>query len=532
MSNSVQKPVLDNRYTTSEHVVAFVGAVGVELKKAEDAFESRVKATGYEVVRINITKDILPLIQPIAQEVDERGEYKRISTLMTLGNKARKASQNDSILALGVANHIAKRRAQGKNTGKVAYFIHSLKRPEEVRLLREIYPRGFYLVGVHASRDRRKDYLTQSKLMSSEQAEELMDRDMNEKVDHGQQIIDTFHLSDFFVRIEGNDDRLKKSIWRIVDLMYGCHLITPSFGEHAMFMAFASSLRSGDLSRQVGAVIARDGEILSTGANDSPKAGGGLYWPCFCEASQSIEDEANGRDSTRGHDSNKLEQREIIDSIMSGLLGKSRKSERSIRQILENSAISDLTEFGRVVHAEMEALLSCARQGISTKGATMYCTTFPCHNCAKHIIAAGIERVVFVEPYLKSKAIKLHDDSVQIVYSEPVEKLDKQIRVVRFEPFVGVGPRRFFELFSMALGVGRPLKRKDKKGGVLKWQPEGSVLRIQMLPRSYLELETEAANEFERIPGGTGISQKARSANAREPKSNVSRAASNKRSAK
>ena len=44
-------------------------------------------------------------------------------------------------------------------------------------------------------------------------------------------------------------------------------------------------------------------------------------------------------------------------------------------------------------HAEMEALLSCARSGVSTRGATLYSTTFPCHNCAKHIIAAGVARV-------------------------------------------------------------------------------------------------------------------------------------------
>ena len=46
-----------------------------------------------------------------------------------------------------------------------------------------------------------------------------------------------------------------------------------------MFMAFASALRSADLSRQIGAVIAHDNEIIATGANDCPKSGGGLYWP-------------------------------------------------------------------------------------------------------------------------------------------------------------------------------------------------------------------------------------------------------------
>lgn len=46
---------------------------------------------------------------------------------------------------------------------------------------------------------------------------------------------------------------------------------------------YLSSLRSADLSRQVGAVISKDRNIISTGANDIPKFGGGQYWPEFDE---------------------------------------------------------------------------------------------------------------------------------------------------------------------------------------------------------------------------------------------------------
>ena len=42
----------------------------------------------------------------------------------------------------------------------------------------------------------------------------------------------------------------------------------------------------------------------------------------------------------------------------------------------------------------------------------MYVTTFPCHNCAKHIIAAGLERVVYLEPYPKSRAKTLYDEDI------------------------------------------------------------------------------------------------------------------------
>lgn len=59
-------------------------------------------------------------------------------------------------------------------------------------------------------------------------------------------------------------------------------------------------------------------------------------------------------------------------------------------------------------HAEMAALMSCARSGGSPVDGTLYCTTFRCHNCAKHIVAAGIRSVVYVEPYPKSKAKDLY----------------------------------------------------------------------------------------------------------------------------
>ena len=66
-----------------------------------------------------------------------------------------------------------------------------------------------------------------------------------------------------------------------------------------MFFAFSSALRSADLSRQVGAVIAKDSEIISTGANDCPSAGGGLYWPTRNNEGE-IEDYEEGRDYKRG----------------------------------------------------------------------------------------------------------------------------------------------------------------------------------------------------------------------------------------
>ncbi len=125
------------------------------------------------------------------------------------------------------------------------------------------------------------------------------------------------------------------------------------------------------------------------------------------------------------------------------------------------------------------------RDAASAQSRLPFTAHVPCHNCAKHIVAAGVSRVVFVEPYPKSKALEFHDDS--IVYADSDAGIDD--RLVRFEPFVGVGPRRFFELFSMNLGSSYKLERKISDTGAKKdWRIENAQLRLQLRPTSYLRL--------------------------------------------
>ncbi|MBN1607238.1 MAG: hypothetical protein JW940_11440 [Polyangiaceae bacterium] len=121
----------------------------------------------------------------------------------------------------------------------------------------------------------------------------------------------------------------------------------------------------------------------------------------------------------------------------------------------------NLTEYGRAVHAEMAALLCCARVGVSPAGGALYCTTFPCHNCTKHIVAAGLRQVFYVEPYPKSLAEELHGDAVVVTTGEASEPTSGK---VVFRPSTGAGPRRFMDLFSMTVSTGRPM---DCKGAVL-----------------------------------------------------------------
>jgi deoxycytidylate deaminase len=194
------------------------------------------------------------------------------------------------------------------------------------------------------------------------------------------------------------------------------------------------------------------------GANEVPMAGGGSHWEEDGKGNRDFE--VGDIDTNRRH-FDELAQRlaDGVDERLAELIEELDEEKEDARRVLEtlrartletlpdnlrSAGLKDLTEFGRAVHAEMSALLDAARRGVSVTGATIYTTTFPCHNCARHIIGAGIARVVFIEPYIKSRAEDLHEDSVTI--GESGTEDDR----VAFEPFVGVAPRRYLEMFDAA----------------------------------------------------------------------------------
>ena len=53
----------------------------------------------------------------------------------------------------------------------------------------------------------------------------------------------------------------------------------------------------------------------------------------------------------------------------------------------------------RTIHAETNAIIQAALHGVSTKGATCYVTHYPCLNCTKALINAGITRLVYETAY-------------------------------------------------------------------------------------------------------------------------------------
>jgi deoxycytidylate deaminase len=228
-----------------------------------------------------------------------------------------------------------------------------------------------------------------------------------------------------------------------------------------------------------------------------PKAHGGLYW---------CDDKPDRREFTLSSDSSDEHKQKLLLDTLSSLKDKGwlngelstldvgelvRRSLEPGGPISSRSAIRNVIEFGRAVHGEMAAIVSAAQRGVSVAGCDMFVTTFPCHLCARHIVAAGIERVHYIEPYARSLATALYPDSIAI--EAPCGTEDP----VLFLPFVGVAPSQYSNLFSMT-------DRKTKDGRVKKFVPAESNPRFTEESAVYLKKELAFAailNEVMNIQG-------------------------------
>tara|TARA_Y100000389_G_C17403542_1_gene486754 strand:+ start:569 stop:1033 length:465 start_codon:yes stop_codon:yes gene_type:complete len=71
------------------------------------------------------------------------------------------------------------------------------------------------------------------------------------------------------------------------------------------------------------------------------------------------------------------------------------------------------------IHAEQNAIAHAAKQGISLKGAVAYITHYPCVNCFKILVAAGIEKVYYIDDY-KNDPVNLNLSNVSNVTIEKI----------------------------------------------------------------------------------------------------------------
>ena len=84
-----------------------------------------------------------------------------------------------------------------------------------------------------------------------------------------------------------------------------------------------------------------------------------------------------------------------------------------------------------------------------------------------YLMKDALGRVIYVEPYPKSRVAELHDDAVALGDVLPLEEDPTRLRKVRFEPFIGIAPHMHRDLFSFLPRKWRDLK--EERSGPLPW---------------------------------------------------------------
>lgn len=503
-TNDQDAKAIIKAHRSFEVFFAVVGPVGAGGSRVMESLARAVTAAKYTPIRIKASELIHEWATKKGEKLPSGGakSLDTITKMQDLGDAMRKS--DSAAVARAIIQRIAESRAKAMSTSytrgepvqpdgeKRAYLIDSIRHPAEIHLLRRTYGNAFALIGVVCQEKERKTrvldkYFNAQDKKNSEtriRVDNFISRDADDFTKkHGQHVADAFHEADFFIdntEVDENDQKriLDEPLARLLNIITNEEVIRPSIEETAMHHAHSARVRSACLSRQVGAALLdAAGTVVATGVNEVPKAGGGVYGEHFSSKFPHHDDRCAFR-QTRYCSSNR-EQNDIIDELVREIpaLGAIEDKIDLIEKI-RATRLGGLIEFSRAVHAEMDAVLSAGRQGVSTVGTRLFVTTFPCHYCARHIVSAGIYEVQYIEPYPKSRALSLHSDAISIdpknwrppevismaEESRRTEPPADQTRVL-FRPFVGVAPRLYERAFE------KTWKLKNKKTGEFERSP-------------------------------------------------------------
>jgi deoxycytidylate deaminase len=541
---SSQLPTRSQPSYLPEVVIALVRAIGTDVSETEKHLLELFKGALYDVHLIKLSQLFRTLKRlKDRASLQETPEFERYRSYMNAGDLLRTATgRGDAAALLAVKRIVELRQIEEKKAvaprGR-AFILSSLMHPAEVKTLRQIYGAQLFVISVFSRREDRENRLM-SKLAGSTGCEEagvrpgaawLVNRDMgvmetgqinaasetSQKMDVLEAVLakkpklllnvgKTFERADLFVSstdVQG----LRENLQRFVEIIFDYPFHTPTPDEFGMTMAYAARLRSASLARQIGAaIVSCDSEVIALGTNEVPKFGGGAYWP---------GDKPDGRDFRLGVDKSDATRRQMISDFIARLCKdptwvmradtdpSTRELERKLMDHLKalnveqavdaaltsesglvlDSRVMDVIEYVRAVHAEMAAITDAAKRGVSIDGATLYCTTFPCHECARHVVAAGIRRVYYIEPFPKSRVADLYPDSIHLG-----DHPDDDTKRVQFLPYVGISPLRYVELFTAGkrkkVDMGEDPKRR---GDVREWTLASGKIRRTILSNDALK---------------------------------------------
>lgn len=298
--------------TANELIVAVVGHVGSGTSEIAEALhnlleEADLPGGPYEAEVLKARNEIEKWATDAGEALptSDRNDLETTKSLQDLGDKMRLASNDASAVARALVKRIRSTRAEkigseleagvaiAPDGKRRAYILDAIRNPAEVDLLRHVYQDAFVLIGVVCDEKVRLQRIMEKyKNAGRTDGEDLMKRDAKAASRFGQRVTDAFHLSDFFIdntpdrTTEGGaanpDWNVNDHLSRLVKIVSHSEIVRPSTEETAMHHAYGAGLRSACLSRQVGAALVDStGNVVSTGTNEVPRAGGGVYGETF-----------------------------------------------------------------------------------------------------------------------------------------------------------------------------------------------------------------------------------------------------------
>ncbi len=232
------------------------------------------------------------------------------------------------------------------------YVIDSVRHPSEVEVLRRV---GAGLPPALGRRRRGCPARAAARAEAAAGIPATLDalrgqegRELRSDDPAAQQLLAVRELADFRLR---NDDTLAALHSALQEVLERClHFERPGWDEYFMSIARMVASRSNCVKRKVGAVIARDRRIISTGYNGTPRGARN------CNEGGCPRCNAFAQGGTR------------LDECLCS-------------------------------HGEENAITQAAYHGVSVRGGIVYSTFAPCLTCTKMIINAGIEEVLFNADY-------------------------------------------------------------------------------------------------------------------------------------
>jgi deoxycytidylate deaminase len=275
--------------------------------------------------------------------------------------------------------------------------VKSIRNHHEVKALRDVFHERLLLLNIDAEKDTRFSRCKEN-YTSRADFDYEDERDSGEsQPEYGQHVRRCVDLADVVINNGASIPELQKKVQKYVSFILSPGSGAPDPCETNMRMAFEQSRQSLCRKRGIGAVIARDTDIIAGGFNGPPIGVAACTSLTYCYKDHSKECDACG-------------------TPFQAILRVCIKCRRPIEQ--ERTAeLEKNLDLCRGVHGEERAILRVIKNGRgSVVGAQLYTTTFPCLLCAKKIIEVGISDVWYVEPYpfteayriLREAGVKLH----------------------------------------------------------------------------------------------------------------------------